>query len=59
MAGLIYGLQKKIPLDQLLNFSAAAAICKMYEATDATAKTVDEILLYVNNPSMPVATGDQ
>lgn len=43
MAGLIYGLQNKHEPQDIVNFAASAAVCKMYETNDATSKTVEQI----------------
>lgn len=44
MAGLIYGYYHQWSPDKIVNFSAAAAVGKMYETSDATAQTVESIL---------------
>jgi len=43
MAGLIYGLYNQHPLQQVINFAAAAAVGKLYEKGDATKQTVEEV----------------
>ncbi len=44
MAGLIYGFYKQLHPEQIINFSATAAVGKMYETSDATNQTVAEVL---------------
>jgi 2-dehydro-3-deoxyphosphogluconate aldolase/(4S)-4-hydroxy-2-oxoglutarate aldolase len=44
MAGLIYGFNNGIELKELLQFSATAAVGKMYESNDATQQSVQQIL---------------
>lgn len=44
MAGLIYGSKNQWNADEILNFSAKAAVGKMYETSDATNQTVLSIL---------------
>lgn len=49
MAGLIYGaLHQWVPV-RTLNFSAAAAVGKMYETSDATTQAAEQILLNAAN----------
>lgn len=44
MAGLIYGFYNALKPDEIINFSANAAVGKMYETSDATDQSVMEIL---------------
>lgn len=44
MAGLIYGKHNNQPSQSVIDFAAAAATGKMYEAGDATRQTVDDVL---------------
>lgn len=43
MAGLIYGLEHKHPLQEIINYSSAAAVGKMQEKGDATAQSITDI----------------
>jgi 2-dehydro-3-deoxygluconokinase len=43
MAGLIYGLLTQLPLQQIVDFAAAAASGKLYEMGDATQQTIEQI----------------
>ena len=43
MAGLIYGFYKQLPLQQTLDFAAAAAVRKLAQRGDMTSSTVSEI----------------
>lgn len=44
MSGLIYGFYNSLSPDEIINFSATAAVGKMYETSDATDQRVSEIL---------------
>jgi 2-dehydro-3-deoxygluconokinase len=44
MAGIIYGLYKKLPEQEIIDFATAAAVGKLYIAGDATNQTVNEIM---------------
>lgn len=44
MGGLIYGFYNRMSPDEIVNFSAAAAVGKMYETSDATDQAVESIL---------------
>jgi len=44
MAGLIYGFYKDLSPAEIINFSATAAVGKMYETSDATNQTLQEVL---------------
>ncbi|RYE02792.1 MAG: sugar kinase, partial [Sphingobacteriaceae bacterium] len=44
MAGLIYGLYKKIPVKEALAFATAAAYSKLFIESDATTMSADEVL---------------
>jgi len=43
MAGLIYGLYQKLPMQELVNFAAAAAFGKFHEEGDATRQDLQTI----------------
>lgn len=43
MAGLLYGLHHKLPLQNIVNFGASAAYGKFFEIGDATKQTAEEI----------------
>ena len=43
MAGLIYGMFNRLPFQQTINFSTAAAFTKLFIKGDCTNKTADEI----------------
>lgn len=47
MAGLIYGVMKKWPLQQILDFATAAAVNKLGEIGDATSSTVADIQKFI------------
>lgn len=53
MAGLIYGCYKNNSPEKIVNFSAAAAVGKMYETSDATAQSPSKILADVKKNSEP------
>jgi 2-dehydro-3-deoxygluconokinase len=44
MAGLIYGYYNQMSPDEIINFSATAAVGKMYETSDATSQSIKQIL---------------
>jgi 2-dehydro-3-deoxygluconokinase len=44
MGGLIYGFHQGLKPEQIINFSAAAAVGKMYETSDATDQDLDQII---------------
>lgn len=44
MAGMIYGFSHGMSQEQIVNFSSAAAVGKMFEISDATDQTVETIL---------------
>ena len=43
MSGMIYVHFKKLPIQEMLDFAAAAAVNKLTEAGDATSSTVADI----------------
>jgi len=43
MAGLIYGISGKKPLDEVLNFAAAATFGKLHQKGDASNQTVEDV----------------
>jgi len=43
MAGLIYGIRHQHTPEEIINFSAAAAVGKLYELGDATEQSLDQI----------------
>ncbi|MEY2918155.1 MAG: hypothetical protein RIS73_1869 [Bacteroidota bacterium] len=43
MAGLIYGLYNQHNLKDIIDFAAAAAVGKLYEAGDATKQTIEKV----------------
>lgn len=43
MAGLIYGLSNQLPMQQVVDFAAAAASGKLSERGDATKQTVEQV----------------
>jgi 2-dehydro-3-deoxygluconokinase len=49
MAGLIYGLYKKQPVKEALEFATAAAYGKLFIESDATTMTVDEVKRTIKN----------
>ncbi len=49
MGGLIYGLQNNHPAQDIINFSAAAAIAKLQQVGDATTSTVKHVQQIINN----------
>jgi 2-dehydro-3-deoxygluconokinase len=49
MAGLIYGLFNKHPLQDVINYAAAAAFGKLQETGDATNQTVAEVNMIIKN----------
>jgi 2-dehydro-3-deoxygluconokinase len=49
MAGLIYGLIKKMNNSTIINFAVAAAVTKMDVLGDATTKTVKDIKTFLQN----------
>ena len=49
MAGLIYGLSKDNPLQQVVDFAAAAAVGKFSVKGDVTNQTVEDILSFAND----------
>lgn len=49
MAGLIYGFYHGFDPSKIVNFSATAAVGKMYETSDATCQQASEILENVSN----------
>lgn len=48
MGGLIYGLSKERPLNDVVDFAAAAAFGKLQEFGDATSQTVEQIELLIH-----------
>lgn len=44
MAGLIYGFYNGLAPEQIINFAATAAVGKMYEASDATDQSMQQVL---------------
>jgi 2-dehydro-3-deoxygluconokinase len=44
MAGLLYGLTNKLPLQKVVDFAAAAAFGKLQEKGDSTNQTVENVL---------------
>jgi 2-dehydro-3-deoxygluconokinase len=44
MAGLIYGLQQRHVVNEIINYAAAAAVGKLMEIGDATAQTKSDVL---------------
>lgn len=49
MAGLIYGLYKKLPVKEALEFATAAAYGKLFIESDATNMSVEEVLKTIKN----------
>lgn len=49
MGGLIYGLSNQHPLQNIIDFSAAAAVGKLQEIGDATKQSVADVMKRVNN----------
>lgn len=49
MGGLIYGLSNQHPLQNIVDFSAAAAVGKLQEIGDATKQSIADVLKRVNN----------
>lgn len=49
MGGLIYGLSNQHPLQNIVDFSAAAAVGKLQEIGDATKQSVADVMKRVNN----------
>lgn len=49
MAGLIYGLYKKMPVKEALEFATAAAYGKLFIESDATTMRADEVLKTIKN----------
>ncbi len=49
MGGLIYGLSNQHPLQNIIDFSAAAAVGKLQEIGDATKQSIADVLKRVNN----------
>ncbi len=43
MAGLIYGLTQKMPFQNIVEFAAAAAFCKLQQMGDATTSTINDV----------------
>jgi 2-dehydro-3-deoxygluconokinase len=43
MGGLIYGLQKKLPASETVNFAASAAVGKLQEKGDTTSQSVEQV----------------
>ena len=43
MAGLIYGLSQKMPFQNIVEFAAAAAFCKLQQMGDATTSTINDV----------------
>lgn len=43
MAGLIYGLRCQLPLQDIVNFAAAAAVGKLHEKGDATKQSLETV----------------
>ena len=48
MAGLIYGLYKKHPAQDIIQFASTAAVGKLYEVGDSTNRTEIEIIAMMN-----------
>ncbi len=49
MAGLIYGLYKKMPVKEALEFATAAAYGKLFIESDATTMSADEVIKTIKN----------
>ncbi len=49
MAGLIYGLYKKLPVKEALEFATAAAYGKLFIESDATTMSVEEVKKMIKN----------
>lgn len=49
MAGLIYGLYKKMPIKEALEFATAAAYGKLFIESDATTMSVEEVIKTIKN----------
>ncbi|MGI4749407.1 MAG: PfkB family carbohydrate kinase [Janthinobacterium lividum] len=49
MAGLIYGLYKKQPIKEVLEFATAAAYGKLFIESDATTMSAEEVLRTIKN----------
>ncbi|RYE24878.1 MAG: sugar kinase [Sphingobacteriaceae bacterium] len=49
MAGLIYGLYKKMPVKEALEFATAAAYGKLFIESDATTMSADEVKKTIKN----------
>lgn len=49
MAGLIYGLYKKLPVKEALEFATAAAYGKLFIESDATTMSVEEVKRTIKN----------
>ena len=43
MAGLIYGLTQKLPFQNIVEFAAAAAFCKLQQMGDATTSKINDV----------------
>ena len=43
MAGLIYGLVHQKPLEEVIDFAAAAAVGKFLERGDASSQTIEAV----------------